>query len=271
MYKRRIIGYSIAGIAAFTGVWFLVNQRSDFVHANTDAKSSEVSRISSSSKTRDASTLIKVDTPLSSTLIPAPAKQIFIPSAEQISEMPEVREAAVKKVADDYREYLDRYSGSSERKELLFKLLVDRFLFTDVEDLEAYDGLVKSLLGDEEFSKFLGYEEYYPRRNQAREGLNQLTSSAGSISSELQRRVSESLTKIPVRNLIWNDAVKNSARGISPNSDAVRSSFWKEFDTHLVSVRTDLSDSQLVALKKWYGNIVDERMNTLSSIGQLGR
>jgi hypothetical protein len=137
--------------------------------------------------------------------------------------------------------------------------------------LGAYDELVKSLLGDEEFSKFLGYEEYYPRRNQGREGLSQLTSSAGSISSELQRRVSESLTKIPVRNQIWNDAVTNSARGISPNSDAVRSSFWKEFDAQLVSVRTDLSAAQLAALKKWYGDIVDERMNTLSSIEQIRR
>lgn len=271
MYKRRLIGYSIAGIAAFTGVWFLVNSRSDSVHADTDTESSEVSRISSSSETRDASTLVKIDTPLSSTLVPAPAKQIFIPSVEQIREMPEVREAAVKKVADVYREYLDRYSGSSERKKLLFKLLVDRSLFTDVEDLGAYDGLVKSLLGDEEFSKFLGYEEYYPRRDQAREGLSQLTSSTGSISSELQRRVSESLTKIPVRNQIWNNAVINSARGISPNSDAVRSSYWKEFDAQLVSVRTDLSAAQLAALKKWYGDIVDEQMNTLSSIGQLGR
>ena len=73
-----------------------------------------------------------------------------------------------------------------------------------------------------------------------------------------------------MRNQIWSDAVVDSSRGISPNSDTARSSFWKEFDADFVSVPTNLSDNQLAASKRWHGNILDRCMNTLSSIGQLG-
>lgn len=270
MSNRRLVVYTIAGIVALTGVWLLVNLGADSKRDNSEAKSSENAYITDYSKTRDASMLVNVDPALRSTPVSAPSKQVFIPSPAQLNEMPEVREDAVKYIADAYREYFDRYSGSSEIKELLFKLLVDKFLSNETEDHVAYRELIKSLLGDDEFSKFLGYEEYFPRRNQAREGLRMLTSSIGPISSELQSRVSESLTKIPVRNKIWNDALVNAAHGVSPNSDAVRSSFWKEFDANLDSVRTDLSAAQLAALKKWYGDIVDEQMNTLSAAGQLG-